>query len=284
MGQIRRIQRFSHIALFAIMMLVAGLAIALPFERLMAGELNQRFAAHNPKSSLVIDHSAWDKLLQAYVSTDKDGLNLFDYAGLKAHGLGDLKKYLSHLQSIDPAKLSRDEQFAFWTNLYNAKTMEIVAEKYPVKSIRDIRLSLSDYAGPWREKIIKVMGVALSLDDIEHGIMRPIWRDPRIHYAVNCASVGCPNLQDRAYTGSALETMLEKAAREYINSARGVRFNGSKAIVSSLYDWYGDDFGDSAPDILAHIRKYAGPVLADRITGVKQFSDYEYDWALNEKK
>ena len=282
--QIWLMLRASRLALFVCLTLLAGFATAPPATSLMAEELDKRFAAFDQKSSQKIDHSAWDRLLKAYVTADRAGLNRFDYAGLKASGLDDLRKYLGQLQSVNPAKLSRDEQFAFWTNLYNAKTMEIVADKYPVSSIRKIRLSLSLFPGPWREKVMKVMGVELSLDDIEHKILRPIWRDPRIHYAANCASVGCPNLQNQAYTGSALETMLEKAARDYINSPRGVRFDGTKVIVSSLYDWYGSDFGGSVPNILAHIRKYAGPALADRIAGVKQFSDYEYDWALNDRK
>lgn len=284
MGQIRVMERGSRLAVLALITLVIGLAMALSSQALMAQELDKRFAAHDPNSTRQVDHSAWDRLLIAYVHGAEDGLNRFDYAGLKADGLGDLKNYLSYLQSIDPAKLSRDEQFAFWTNLYNAKTMEIVADHYPVRSIQDIRLSLTLYPGPWREKVMTVAGIALSLDDIEHAILRPIWRDPRIHYVVNCAAVGCPNLQDRAYTGSALEGMLEKAAREYINSKRGVRFNGPRVVVSSLYDWYETDFGGSVPGILAHIRKYAGPVLADKIAGVTQFADYEYDWALNDRR
>jgi hypothetical protein len=207
-----------------------------------------------------------------------------DYAGLKRDGLGDLKRYLRRLQAVDPAKLSRDEQFAFWTNLYNAKTVEIIIGHYPVNSIRDIRPTNALIPGPWRAKVLKVTGASLSLDDIEHAIMRPIWRDPRIHYVVNCAAVSCPNLADRAYTASALEGMLENAAMAYINSPYGIRFNGSKAVVSSLYDWYSSDFGGSAPRILAHIRKYAGPALADKIAGVTQIAGYEYDWALNDRK
>jgi len=275
-------RKWPRIVLLTIIALVVGLGVLFTIEDPSAQELDQRFAAHNPNSSQKVDHSAWDRLLSTYVHSDKNGLNRVDYAGLKRDGLGNLKRYLGRLQAVDPAKLSRDEQFAFWTNLYNAKTMEIVADKYPVSSIRKISLRLTLYPGPWREKVMKVAGASLSLDDIEHEILRPIWRDPRIHYVVNCAAVGCPNLANRAYTASALEDMLEKAAREYINSPRGVRFNGSKAVVSSLYEWYGPDFGGSVPCILAHIRKYAGPVLADRIAGVTQIAGYEYDWALND--
>ena len=275
-------RRWPRIVLLTIIALVVGLGVLFTIEDPSAQELDQRFAAHNPNSSQKVDHSAWDRLLSTYVHRDKNGLNRVDYAGLKRDGLGDLKRYLRRLQAVDPAKLSRDEQFAFWTNLYNAKTVEIIIGHYPVNSIRDIRPTNALIPGPWRAKVLKVAGASLSLDDIEHAILRPIWRDPRIHYVVNCAAVGCPNLANRAFTASALEGMLEKAAHAYINSPRGVRFNGSKAVVSSLYEWYGPDFGGSAPLILAHIRKYAGPVLADRIAGVTQISGYEYDWALND--
>lgn len=279
-----RMARWPRIAVLAIIALVAGLGVLFSIEDLHAQELEKRFAAHAPESTMTIDHSAWDRLVKAHLHAAENGLNRFDFAGLKAGGLGDLENYLKVLQSADPAKLPRDEQFAFWTNLYNAKTVEIVTEHYPVKSIRDIRLSNILIPGPWRAKVLKVSGVSLSLDNIEHDIMRPIWRDPRIHYAVNCASVGCPNLLSRAYTGAMLEKMLDEAARAYINSPRGVRFEGSKVIVSSLYDWYADDFGGSVPNILAHIRKYAGPALASKIAGVTRIADYEYDWALNDGK
>ena len=283
-GLIWLMRRGPRIALLCVIALVIGLGLLFPIDAPLAQELDKRFATHNPNSSQRVDHSAWDRLLNTYVRSDKNGLNRVDYAGLKRRGLGDLKKYLKLLQGVDPAKLSRDQQFAFWTNLYNAKTVEIIVGHYPVNSIREIRPTNALIPGPWREKVLRVKGASLSLDDIEHAIMRPIWRDPRIHYVVNCAAVGCPNLADRAYTASALEGMLENAAMAYINSPRGVRFNGSNTVVSSLYDWYGPDFGGSVPRILAHIRKYAGPALADKIAGVTQIAGYEYDWALNDRK
>ena len=249
-----------------------------------AKELHERFAAYDARSSMRVDHAAWNRLLKAHVHESKDGLNRFDYAGLNAGGIAGLKKYLSYLQSVDPAALSRDEQFAYWINLYNAKTVEIVAAHYPVRSIRDIRLSGVFVSGPWREKVVKVSGVRLSLDNIEHGILRPIWRDPRIHYAANCASVGCPNLLPRAYSGASLEHMLDEAARAYINSPRGVRFNGSRVVVSSLYDWYAADFGGSVESVLAHLRNYAEPALAKRISRVTGFAGYDYNWNLNDKQ
>ena len=273
-----------HILNTFVATMIAALSVFMLAQAAKAEELAERFAPHDPKSKVTVDHSAWSKLLKKHAHAGEDGLNRFDYAGLNKDGRGDLKKYLGQLQAVKPAKLNRDEQFAFWTNLYNAKTVDIIAEHYPVDSIRDIRLTSFIFPGPWREEVVKVDGVDLSLDDIEHRIMRPIWRDPRIHYVVNCAAVGCPNLQLEAYTSADLETMMERAAREYINSPRGVRFDGKDIIVSSLFDWYADDYGGSTSRILAHIRKYADPVLNDRLAGATSISDYEYDWALNDKK
>ncbi|GBE44349.1 hypothetical protein BMS3Bbin10_02440 [bacterium BMS3Bbin10] len=266
------------LALLVCLPLLAGAGAA------SAKELRERFAVFDAGSQERVDHSAWNRLLKTYLreSRGKDGLNRVNYAALKAGGMEELKEYLSYLQSVDVARLSRPEQFAFWTNLYNAKTMEIVAGNYPVRSIRDIRLSSMFIPGPWKAKVVQVAGVKLSLDDIEHDIMRPIWRDPRIHYAVNCAAYGCPNLLTRAYTGEALEEMLEEAARAYINSPRGIDFKGSGVVVSSLYDWYAEDFGGSLESIRAHLGKYAEPALAEKIAGVTSFDQYRYNWVLND--
>ena len=273
-----------HILNTMVATMIAALSVLMFAQAASAEELAERFAPHDAASKVTIDHSTWNTLLSKHVHAGEDGLNRFDYAALNKDGRADLKKYLDQLQAVKPATLNRDEQFAFWTNLYNAKTVDIIAEHYPVESIRDIRLTSFILPGPWREEVVKVDGVDLSLDDIEHRIMRPIWRDPRIHYVVNCAAVGCPNLQTEAYTSADLENMMERAAREYINSPRGVRFDGKDIIVSSLFDWYADDYGGSTSRILAHIRKYADPVLNDRLAGATSISDYEYDWALNDKK
>ncbi len=276
-----------HKARLAAKMLLA-LLVCLPLlataGAAQEGNLKQRFTAYDAGSSKKVDHSAWNRLLKSYLRESKgaDGLSRFNYGALKAGGMKDLDKYLSYLQSVDVAGLSRPEQFAFWTNLYNAKTIGIVAENYPVSSIRDIKLGGLFTAGPWKAKVVKVDGVDLSLDDIEHGIMRPIWRDPRIHYAVNCAAYTCPNLLATAYTGDKLEEMLEKAAREYINSPRGIEFKGSRVVVSSLFKWYAEDFGGSLENIRAHIGKFAEPALAKKVAGVTKFDQYRYSWVLND--
>ncbi|MEL6292615.1 MAG: DUF547 domain-containing protein, partial [Pseudomonadota bacterium] len=179
---------------------------------------------------------------------DGKGLNLFDYAGAKANALGSIKAYLKDLQEVDPAKLGRDEQFAYWANLYNAKTIEVVVEAYPVDSIRKISIDgglfgflkkSAGLAGPWKAKIIKVSGTELSLDDVEHEIMRKVFADPRVHYSVNCASIGCPNLRTSAFTGANLQTELDAGAVEFINHDRGIAVDDSGNVTaSSIFSWF----------------------------------------------
>ena len=173
-----------------------------------------------------VDHSAWDRLLKAYVKQGSDGLNRVNYSAFKKDRHAALKAYIDSLRSIDP-----QEQFAFYVNLYNAKTVDIVLDHYPVKSIKDISLGGGNLlaaltGGPWKAKVINVNGTELSLDDIEHGILRCQFGDPRVHYAVNCASIGCPNLAAEAYTGAKLEAQLDAAARSYVNSPRGSALTG----------------------------------------------------------
>jgi hypothetical protein len=167
--------------------------------------------------------------------------------------------------------------------MYNALTVSVVLDFYPVKSIQDIDLGPGLFTiGPWDKKPIKVDDEAVSLNDIEHRILRPIWKDPRIHYAVNCASVGCPNLQRAAYTAARMDTMLERAASTFVNNPRGARFSDGKLVVSKIYAWFLDDFGGSKDAVLNHLRKYANKDLANKLGQATGISGYEYDWNLND--
>ena len=168
---------------------------------------------------------------------------------------------------------------AYWINLYNALTVFVVVGRYPVDSIKEIKSSLIKF-GPWDKELITVQGQKLTLDQIEHGILRPIWRDPRIHYAVNCASIGCPNLAAEAYRSDNLERLLEQGAKEYVNHPRGVSVEDGKLLVSSIYDWYKEDFGDTDAGVLAHLKKYAAPDLVALLDRYDSFDD-GYDWTLN---
>jgi uncharacterized protein DUF547 len=235
-----------------------------------------------------VDHSAWNSLLKTYVKPGADGLNRVDYVAFKKNGHAALKAYLTGLQSVDPNGLAPAEQFAFYVNLYNAKTIDIVLDHYPVKSIKDIslggRLLASLTGGPWKAKVVKINGSELSLDDIEHGILRAQFKDPRVHYAVNCASVGCPNLSTEAYTGAKLNAQLDASARSYVNSPRGFRFDGQALVASSIYKWFKDDFGGNDQGILRHALKYAEPDLGAKLKTAQSISRFEYDWTLNDSK
>ena len=232
-------------------------------------------------SGAPVDHAAWDQFITDYTVLGESGVRLVDYAAAGSNGRADLQAYLAHLQSIDPTTLPRPEQFAYWANLYNAATVEVILEEYPVESIRKIGGSLFS-PGPWGEEVLEVAGRALSLDNIEHGILRAIWGDPRVHYAVNCASIGCPNLGATGFRGEGLEEALDAAARDYVNHPRGAEVRNGRLHVSSIYDWFEVDFGGNDAGVIAHLRQYAGPELTAALEGIKRVSDDSYDWSLND--
>lgn len=276
----RRLTRHLHLAL-------AGfLFAALPAVAALAATPAETFAGHTAGSSKTVDHSAWDGILKTYVVLGQDGVSRVAYAKLKSEARDRLAAYIAALEAADPRTLDRPEQFAYWANLYNAKTVAIILDAYPVASIKDISLGGGLVAtltgGPWKAKVLKVAGADLSLDDIEHGILRPLFKDPRVHYAVNCASYGCPNLGPAAFTGATLEASLDAAAKAYVNHPRGVRVEGGQAILSSIYSWFEEDFGGNEDGILAHVRKYASPALKAQLVAVSGISDYSYDWSLND--
>jgi hypothetical protein len=134
-------------------------------------------------------------------------------------------------------------------------------------------------SGPWKAKLVKVAGIALSLDDIENLIVRPVFKDPRAHYALNCLSIGCPNMRAGALTAGNLEAELEQASAEFVNHPRGITIADGKVVASSVYEWFADDFGGPA-GVLAHLAKYAEPPLKARLATVKAIDGYGYDWAL----
>jgi hypothetical protein len=237
-------------------------------------------------AQLTPDHAPWARLLEAYLERGESGApNRFDYGALKANSedRAALRAYIASLEAMDPGLLPRGEAFAFWVNLYNALTVEVVIDHYPVASIRDIAISPGLFStGPWGKKLVTVAGRELSLDDIEHGILRPDFGDSRVHYAVNCASVGCPDLAARPYTGDELDAMLDSAARAYVNSPRGARVEGGKLTASGIFKWYMKDFGGTEEGVLAELRKYAGPDLAAALENVSGVASYDYDWSLND--
>ena len=230
-----------------------------------------------------IDHSSWQELLNVYLDAEHaSGIHRFNYAALKdsEDDQQSLRKYLMSLTSLDPRQYARQEQLAYWINLYNALTVYVVTGRYPVESIREIKSGLINF-GPWDKELIIIQGQKLTLNNIEHGILRPIWRDPRLHFAINCASIGCPNLSPEVYRSDNLERLLEEGSSDYVNHPRGVSIEGDRLTVSSLFDWWKDDFGGTDEAVLEHLKKYAEPDLAEQLLKFTEFDD-DYDWNLNE--
>lgn len=262
------------------LVLTAATATAAPNSAMLPG-----WDASVESNAEQIDHSAWQRLLDVYLKTHPSGINRFDYAALKADAkdTARLAGYLTALQALDPRHYARAEQKAYWLNFYNALTVQIVVDAYPVDSIRNIHQGWLPLSGPWDDVHTKVAGQPLTLNNIEHGILRPIWRDKRIHYAVNCASYGCPNLSATVFTAANTETLLEAAAGAYVNHPRGVAFvDDDFLVLSSIYDWYVEDFGNSETAVLAHLAQYAEPGLAARLKSFAGSIDYAYDWRLNQ--
>ena len=253
-------------------------------ERLFApsADLWKRWQAHDAASTAVIDHDVWEKLLKALIVPGPDRVALFRYGAATRSHRGMLDGYINALTALPISTYNRAEQKAYWINLYNAVTVKVVLDHYPVRSIRDIDISPGFFSdGPWGRKLVTVEGEKISLNDIEHRILRPIWRDNRIHYAVNCASIGCPNLRAEAYRAATLDAMLDAAARDYINSSRGVSIKDGAITVSKIYDWFIDDFGHDEKSVLAHLSKYAAPSLRQQLSDIGQIDDVAYDWRLN---
>jgi hypothetical protein len=246
-------------------------------------DLWPRWEAHDPDSTAEIDHEAWARLLRAHLHAGADGVNRFDYAAVTGADRVALGRYIAALAALPVDDHDRAEQMAYWINLYNALTVHVVLTHYPVDSIRDIDVSPGLFSdGPWDRPLVTVAGETLTLNDIEHRILRPIWRDPRIHYAVNCAAIGCPNLQPVPFTGANTEGLLEQAARDYVNSPRGVEVRPHGLVVSSIYVWFQGDFGTSDDEVIDHLIRYAEPGLAAQLKVAKKLAGHRYDWSLND--
>ncbi len=237
---------------------------------------------HDPASKIEVDHSAWDAFLAKYLKADGNGINRLAYKSVSASDKKALRGYLEKLQATDVTKLNRNEQYAFWLNLYNASTVNVGLENYPIKSILDIKSNPLDLKGPFNDNIARVNGQTLTLDTIESGIVRPIWNDARLHYAFNCAAVSCPNLGLKAYKGKTLNAQLNRAAVSFVNHPRGVSVSNGKITASKIYFWYSEDFGGEK-GALQHIRQYANEALKKQLAGKTKISKYVYDWALNQR-
>lgn len=237
---------------------------------------------NNPHSTARINHQPWQNFLDRYVVVDKSGNTLVRYSEVLGKDYDALESYLEQMSEVKIDQYNRMEQFAYWVNVYNALTIAVVLRHYPVKSIRDIDLNPSWFSGgPWDAKLLTVNRESLSLNDIEHRILRPIWQDPRIHYVLNCASVGSPNLQPSAFKAKNVDSLLEKAALDFVNNTKGVKVFNNKLIVSKIYGWFKEDFGGTDRAVIDHLKHYAKPNLSQELDTFHRINKMQFDWLLN---
>ncbi len=224
-------------------------------------------------ASGAVDNSVYAELLKKYVK--EDGV---DYQGFKNEE-SKLGQYLKVLEKTEPGKLSRNEQFAFYINAYNAWTIKLILSGYPgVKSIKELG---GIFKSPWKKKLARIDGDRVTLDHLEHGILRPRYKDPRVHFAINCASKGCPPLRSEPYMGDVLNQQLDEMTRAFINDPRRNRVEGKKLYVSRIFKWFKEDFGN---DIVGFFQEYAQGDLKKELDSNREEIEVEYlsyDWSLN---
>jgi hypothetical protein len=219
------------------------------------------------------DHAPLHELLKTHVrggGIDYDGL-LKDETKLDA--------YLAPAATFSTEGLSRDEAMTFWINMYNAWTLKLILTKYPdLDSIKDLG---SVFSSPWKKRFVKIGGKTLTLGEIEHEILREEFKDPRIHFAINCASKSCPPLLPEAYRAATLEAQLDGATRDFINNRANTIIDSKRLTVSRIFKWYKEDFDN---DIPGYVKQYAAPELKqklERLGNAPDVSFMDYDWSLN---
>ncbi len=223
-------------------------------------------------------HTTWNELLILHVVGGE-----VDYHGFKDDER-KLAGYLELLDSTKPGDLPEPDRLAFYINAYNAYTVKLILDKFkqgkPVTSIKDIG---GLFSSPWSIRFVKIGGETVTLDTIEHDIIRPEFKDPRVHFAINCASRSCPPLRSEAYTGAELERQLNENAAVFLNDKRFNYISDNVLYVSKIFDWFGEDFPNDVEDF---VKQYARGELLSGIekAGKRLNVKYlDYDWSLNSK-
>ncbi len=235
------------------------------------GTLNPQQAKTKP-----VSHQLFDELLKRYVTDE----GLVDYRGFMTDS-AQLTEYIDLLSNNAPndSNWSEDDQIAYWINLYNAATIDLVLQYYPVESIKDIGSSIQVpfVNTPWDIQFIEIAGERYDLNNIEHNILRKKWAEPRIHFAINCASLSCPKLRREAYEGDLLQRQLDEQAREFVNDDFRNDITTTGASLSKLFDWFGGDFRKKMP-----VRTFVNQYSEIKISEEVEISYKEYDWRLND--
>lgn len=227
-------------------------------------------------NSQPISHASWDSLLRKHV--DEQGL--VDYQGMAVDS-NMLKDYLKLLSENPPndQRWSEAEQMVYWINAYNAFTVKLILDYYPIPGIKEIKNGVPFVNSVWDIKFFEIGGEAFDLNNIEHGILRKEYTDPRIHFALVCASLSCPKLQPFAFTADRLDEQLDQAAREFINDPFRNDIYEKPIQLSKILSWYWMDFKDTYDSRYDLIKQYA-----DRPVDTEQDIEFlDYDWSLNEQ-
>lgn len=235
------------------------LCLAFPFQTLSAGQK--------------VDNQIFTRLLQQYVN---DG-NV-DYEGFKKDEK-ILNQYLDILSRTDIEKLSKKGKFAFYVNAYNAFTIKLILTRYPdIESIKDIG---GLFSSPWDMKFIPLKNKKVTLDYIEHEVLRPTFKDARVHFAVNCASKSCPPLRNEAYEEDRLDDQLNEQTRQFINGENNYSLKGNSIYISKIFKWFKKDFNNTP---LAFVMQYAQEPLKEKLEALGSNVSVrylDYDWSLN---
>ncbi len=236
----------------------------------------QRKSPSKPGSKL-IDHHEWTILLQKYV--DDDGL--VNYQGFLKDSI-DLNSYLDKISTNPPdeSAWSAEDQIAYWINAYNAFTVKLILDHYPLKSIKDIgsAIQIPFVNTPWDVKFIEINKEKLDLNNIEHSILRKKFHEPRIHFAINCASLSCPKLRREAYIAEKLNAQLNEQAIQFINDPKRNDITIDHVKISKIFSWFKGDFTKSGS-----LKDFLNQYSDIKINGDAKISFMDYDWSLNEK-
>ena len=218
-----------------------------------------------PMNKEAFDHSRFDQLLKKYVN--KNGI--VNYAGIKKDQK-PLKDYLETIRVHAPDDTwSRQDQFAYYLNAYNAMTIDLIVRNYPLKSIKDIK-------DPWEQRNWNIGKKSISLEEIEHEILRKM-NEPRIHFGINCASFSCPPLMNEAFTAAKVDVQLERLAVQFINDPKRNKITADRIEISNIFRWFKKDFTENG-DLIDFLNKYS-KVPIDKNARVRHM---DYDWSLNE--
>jgi hypothetical protein len=218
-----------------------------------------------------VDHNLWTELLRNHTRQ-----GLVDYDGFE-RDRAKLDRYLDQMAEIDHQSLGRDDRFAYFINLYNAWTIRLILDHRPgIDSIRDIGGWLKS---PWKMDIVRLKDKTVSLDWVEHDLLRPEFGDPRVHFAVNCASMSCPPLRNEAYVGARLDRQLDQQTRAFINDPQRTRLEGDQLYLNKIFKWFAEDFRDR----VAFVRRYAEGGFKDELAELDRVDVrfLDYDWSLN---